>query len=214
VVTWKLLSGKKQHTQRCKAVHTAVNMATAAKLQYGLTLMLLVGQQEGHLAWKKQGWVAGIVICLEQGAHLHMAHTCDVTDNCYCHSVSCFSKTQTPRKRAIKWVCVCNLNVNNVNDKRNHPLVNTKSSRLTIVFFSSSASRHDVCVLNPVTVTIVTQIVLDLKVITAHKSIHFCIRNNVRTDTILTIHSNQKKIFAGYVIQKLFKISFRIEQTC
>ena len=124
-------------------------------------------------------------------------------------------KPRHPEKGPLNGcVCVCNLNVNNVNDKRNHPLVNTKSSRLTIVFFSSSASRHDVCVLNPVTVTIVTQIVLDLKVITVHKSIHFCIRNNVRTDTILTIHSNQKKIFAGYVIQKLFKISFRIEQTC
>jgi len=37
-------------------------------------LMLLVGQQEGHPACKKTDWwEAGIVICLERGADLHMA---------------------------------------------------------------------------------------------------------------------------------------------
>jgi len=37
-------------------------------------LTLLVGQQEGHPACKKiEWWGAGIVICLERGAHLHMA---------------------------------------------------------------------------------------------------------------------------------------------
>jgi len=35
--------------------------------------MLLVGRQEGHLACKKQWWGAGMVVCLEQGADLHMA---------------------------------------------------------------------------------------------------------------------------------------------
>jgi len=34
-------------------------------------LTLLVGWQEGHLACKKLG--AGVVVCLEQGADLHMA---------------------------------------------------------------------------------------------------------------------------------------------
>ena len=35
--------------------------------------MLLVGRQEGHPACKKQWWGAGVVVCLEQGADLHMA---------------------------------------------------------------------------------------------------------------------------------------------
>jgi len=37
-------------------------------------LMLLVGRQEGHPACKKtEWWDAGVVICLEGGADLHMA---------------------------------------------------------------------------------------------------------------------------------------------
>jgi len=32
-------------------------------------LTLLVGQQEGHLACKKQLWGTGMVICLERGAN-------------------------------------------------------------------------------------------------------------------------------------------------
>jgi len=37
-------------------------------------LMLLVGWQEGHPACKKhEWWVAGVVICLDRGADLHMA---------------------------------------------------------------------------------------------------------------------------------------------
>jgi len=36
--------------------------------------MLLVGRQEGHLAHKKtEWWDAGMVMCLGQGADLHMA---------------------------------------------------------------------------------------------------------------------------------------------
>ena len=36
--------------------------------------MLLVGRQEGHPACKKaEWWGAGVVICLERGADLHMA---------------------------------------------------------------------------------------------------------------------------------------------
>jgi len=37
------------------------------------TLTLLVGRQEGHPACKKLWWGAGVVICLERGADLHMA---------------------------------------------------------------------------------------------------------------------------------------------
>ena len=37
-------------------------------------LTLVVGRQEGHPACKKtEWWGAGVVICLERGADLHMA---------------------------------------------------------------------------------------------------------------------------------------------
>ena len=53
-------------------------------------LMLLVGRHEGHPACKKvEYWDAGIAICLEQGADLHMAHLMP-----WPLTVSCFSKIQ------------------------------------------------------------------------------------------------------------------------
>ena len=46
-------------------------------------LMLLVGWQEEHPACKKiVRWCAGVVICLERGADLHMPSWC------HCHSLS------------------------------------------------------------------------------------------------------------------------------
>jgi len=43
-------------------------------LTYDSALTLLVGRQEGHPACKKtEWWGAGVVICLERGAGLHMA---------------------------------------------------------------------------------------------------------------------------------------------
>ena len=71
-------------------------------------LTLLVGRQEGHPAW----WGAGVVVCLEQGADLHMAQLMPLP-----LTVSCFSKIQIgltflvlahlggPGKRAVKRVC-------------------------------------------------------------------------------------------------------------
>jgi len=68
-------------------------------------LTLLVGQQEG------QWWGAGVVICLELGADLHMAQLMPLP-----LAVSCFSKIQigftflvpaypgSPGKRAINRV--------------------------------------------------------------------------------------------------------------
>jgi len=54
-------------------------------------LTLLAGQQKGHPACKKtEWWCAGVVICLEQGADLHMAQLTPLP-----LSVSCFSKIQT-----------------------------------------------------------------------------------------------------------------------
>jgi len=52
--------------------------------------MLLVGQQEGHPACKKQEWWgAGVVVCLEIGADLHMAQLMPLP-----LTVSCFGKIQ------------------------------------------------------------------------------------------------------------------------
>ena len=53
-------------------------------------LTLLVGWQEGHPACKKiEWWGAGMVICLELGADLHMAQLMPRP-----LTVSCFSKIQ------------------------------------------------------------------------------------------------------------------------
>ena len=51
--------------------------------------MLLVGRQEGHPACKKQRWDAGVVICLERGADLHMAQLMPLP-----LTVSCSSKSR------------------------------------------------------------------------------------------------------------------------
>jgi len=77
-------------------------------------LTLLVGRQEGHPACKKtEWWDAGMVICLEQGADLHMAQLMPLL-----LTVSCFSKIKigftflvlahpgSPGQRAVKRVCV------------------------------------------------------------------------------------------------------------
>jgi len=53
-------------------------------------LTLLVGRQEGHPACKKtEWWGAGVVLCLEQDADLHMAQLMPLP-----LTVSCFSKIQ------------------------------------------------------------------------------------------------------------------------
>ena len=51
--------------------------------------MLLVGRQEGHPVSKNEWWGAGVVICLERGADLHMAQLMPLP-----LTVSCFSKIQ------------------------------------------------------------------------------------------------------------------------
>ena len=53
-------------------------------------LTLLVGRQQGHLACKKlEWWGAGVVICLERGADLHVAQLIPLP-----LTVSCFSEIQ------------------------------------------------------------------------------------------------------------------------
>jgi len=63
---------------------------------------------------KTEWWDAGVVICLEQGADLHLAQLMPLT-----LTVSCFSKIQigstflvlahlgSPGKRTVKRMCVC-----------------------------------------------------------------------------------------------------------
>jgi len=60
-------------------------------LKYSFSaLTLLVGRQEGHPACKKtEWWGAGVVICLEQGADLHMAQLMPLS-----LTVCCFTKIQ------------------------------------------------------------------------------------------------------------------------
>ena len=76
---------------------------------------LLVERQEGHPACKKtEWWGAGVVICLERDADLHMVQLMPLP-----LTVSCFSKIQigftflvlahlgSPGQRTVKRVCVC-----------------------------------------------------------------------------------------------------------
>ena len=79
-------------------------------------LTLLVGRQEGHPACNKtKWWGAGVVICLERGADLHMAQLMPLP-----LTVSCSSKIQidftflvrahpgSPGEGPLKGcVCVC-----------------------------------------------------------------------------------------------------------
>jgi len=73
---------------------------------------MLVGRQEGHPACKKlEWWGAGVVICLERGADLHIAQLMPLP-----LTVSCFGKIQigftflvladldSPGKKAVKRV--------------------------------------------------------------------------------------------------------------
>ena len=90
------------------ACHTVQLLAFSA-------LTLLVGRQAGHTAGKKtEWWGAGVIICLERDADLHMAQLMPLL-----LIVSCFSKIQigftflvlahpgSPGQRAVKRVCVC-----------------------------------------------------------------------------------------------------------
>ena len=76
-----------------------------------------LGGRKGIRPVKIERWGAGVVICLEQGADLHMAQLMPLP-----LTVSCFSKIQigftflvpthpgNPGQRAVKRVCVCVMN--------------------------------------------------------------------------------------------------------
>jgi len=73
-----------------------------------------LGCRKGIRPVKSEWWGAGMVICLQRGADLHMAQLMLLP-----LTVSCFSKMQigftflvpvnlgSPGKWAVKWVCVC-----------------------------------------------------------------------------------------------------------
>jgi len=73
-----------------------------------------LGGRKGIRPVKTEWWGAGVVVCLERGADLHMAQLMPLP-----LTVSCFSKIQisftfpvpahlgSPGKRAVKRVCVC-----------------------------------------------------------------------------------------------------------
>ena len=90
-------------------------LACLCRINAFSALTLLVRRQEGHPACKKtEWWGAGVVICLERGADLHMFQLMPLP-----LTVSCFSKIQigfaflvpahlgNPGKMAVKRVCVC-----------------------------------------------------------------------------------------------------------
>ena len=83
-------------------------------------LTLLVGRQEGHPACKKtEWWGAGVVICLERGAELHMAQRMPLP-----LTISCFGKIQIgftflvpahlgcPGKGPLNGCCCCTCTCN------------------------------------------------------------------------------------------------------
>jgi len=73
-----------------------------------------MGGRKGIRPVKTEWWGAGVVICLERGADLHMTQLMPLP-----LTVSCFSKIQigftflvladpgSPGQRAVKRVCVC-----------------------------------------------------------------------------------------------------------
>jgi len=71
----------------CPSCHPTNSAFSACAFR---ALTLFVGRQEGHPACKKtEWWGAGVVICLERGADLHMAQPMPLP-----LTISCFSKIQ------------------------------------------------------------------------------------------------------------------------
>jgi len=69
-------------------------------------LLLLVGWQEGHLTCKKtEWWGADVIICLGQGAHLHIAHIDQLIPLPL--TVSWSSKSRLVYKGPLNGCCCC-----------------------------------------------------------------------------------------------------------
>ena len=102
------------HVLSNNLVRLLLKSGTAVKGKFWESISPLVGRQEGHLACKKtERWGAGVVVCLQRGADLHMAQLMPLP-----LTVSCFSKIQigftflvlahpgSPGQRAVKRLCV------------------------------------------------------------------------------------------------------------
>jgi len=107
-------SEKSSLVSECFKLNTYVITVAFSAVAFS-ALTLLVGRHEGHPACKiAEWWSAGVVMCLEGGADLHMAQLMPLP-----LTVSCFSKIQIgftflvpthpgiPGQRAVKRVCVC-----------------------------------------------------------------------------------------------------------
>ena len=108
------VSGGYYTTLSYNVIYDVLVLFTFAYICSFSALTLLVGQQKGHPACKKtEWWGAGVVICLERCADLHMAQLLALP-----LTVSCFSKIHigftflvpahpgSPGQRAVKRVCV------------------------------------------------------------------------------------------------------------
>ena len=111
---WDLIKRNRQHGLAMFSI-MPIKLQLYGKVFAFSALTLLVGRQEGHPACKKtERWGAGVVICLERGADLHMAQLIPLP-----LTVSCSSKIQinftflvsahlgSPGQRAVKRMCVC-----------------------------------------------------------------------------------------------------------
>jgi len=110
---WFRWQGLKFALFRCNRFYFTVHVQCAV---FCLQCFDAVGWVAGRAPglWKTECWGAGVVIFLERGADLHMAHLMPLL-----LTVSCFSKIQigstflvpahlgSPGQRAVKWVCVC-----------------------------------------------------------------------------------------------------------
>ena len=108
------VSGGYYTTLSYNVIYDVLVLFTFAYICSFSALTLLVGQQKGHPACKKtEWWGAGVVICLERCADLHMARLLALP-----LTVSCFSKIHigftflvpahpgSPGQRGVKRACV------------------------------------------------------------------------------------------------------------
>jgi len=104
------------HTHTQSATSFFFSFSWLSKILPSVLWRCWLGDMKGIPPVKTEWWGAGVVICLERGADLHI-----LPSWCHCYSltVSCLGKIQigftflvpahpgSPGKRAVKRVCVC-----------------------------------------------------------------------------------------------------------
>jgi len=93
----------------CSMHSSSIHSLTAHHYHAFSALTLLAGRQKGHLVCKKtEWWGAGVVICLEQGADLHMAQLMLLPLTVCCSSkIQIGSTFMVLAHPGITGVCVC-----------------------------------------------------------------------------------------------------------